>query len=133
VAWQWSLIRQPSGSTAALSNPTARNPTFTPDVADLYIFRLKATDAAGAISIRTLELAAVPAEMAVLSSPQRRPDGAFELTLIGQTNRSYTVQVSTNLTTWTDWTSVTPSSFNTLLTDPAAAQDRQRFYRAQTR
>ncbi|MBI4325911.1 MAG: hypothetical protein HY674_11685 [Chloroflexi bacterium] len=133
VAWEWSWIRRPAASMAALSDANARNLTFTPDVADLYVFRLKATDAAGAISIRTIELTAVPANVAVLPSPPRRPDGSFQLTLIGQTNRAYTVQVSTDLTTWTDWTNVTPASFRTPLTDPAAAQDPQRFYRAQTR
>ena len=60
------------------------------------------------------------------------PDGSFQLTLMGQTNQSYTLQVSTNLTTWMDWTNVSPASFSTLLTDPAAAHDPQRFYRART-
>ncbi len=54
VAWQWSVIRRPSGSVASLSAANVRNPTFTPDVADLYVFRLEATTAAGALSIRTL-------------------------------------------------------------------------------
>jgi hypothetical protein len=133
VAWQWSLIRLPAGSTAVLSDANVRNPTFTPDVADLYVFRLKATNAAGAICIRTLELSALPAEVAVLVLPQRLSDGSFQLILIAQTNQSYTLQVSTNLSMWTDWTNVTPASFSTLLTDPAAAHDPQRFYRARTR
>jgi hypothetical protein len=118
---------------AALSDANVRNPTFTPDVADLYVFRLKATNAVGAICIRTLELTAVPANVAVLASPQRLPDGSFQLTLIAQTNQSYTLQVSTNLSAWMDWTNVTPASFSTPLTDPAAAADPQRFYRARTR
>jgi hypothetical protein len=99
----------------------------------LYVFRLKATNAVGAISIRTLELTAVPADVAVLASPQRLPEGSFQLTLIGQTNQGYTLQVSTDLFTWTDWTNVTPASFSTPLTDPVAAHDPQRFYRARTR
>jgi hypothetical protein len=81
----------------------------------------------------TLELTAVPANVAVFASPQRLPDGSFQLTLIGQTNQSYTLQVSTNLTTWTDWTNVAPASFSTPLTDPIPAHDPQRFYRARTR
>jgi len=132
VAWQWRLIRDPAGSSAALSAANVRNPTFTPDVADLYVFRLEATNAAGVVCIRTLELTAEPANLAVLASPQRLPDGSFQLTLIGQTNRSYTLQISTDLTTWTDWTNLTPASYSTPLTDPAAAHDPQRFYRART-
>ncbi len=129
VAWKWSWIRRPATSMAELSDVNVRNPTFMPGVADLFVFRLRVTDAAGAISIRTLELTAVPADVAVLASPQRLADGSFQLTLIGQTSQSYTVQVSANLTTWADWTDVTPPSFSTPLTDPAAARNPQRFYR----
>jgi hypothetical protein len=63
----------------------------------------------------------------------RLPDGSFQLTLIGQTNQSYTLEVSTNLATWNDWTNVAPVSFSTPLTDPAAAHDPHRFYLARTR
>ena len=59
VAWQWRLIRVPSGSSASLSAANVRDPSFTPDVADLYVFRLEATNAAGAICIRTLAFTAV--------------------------------------------------------------------------
>jgi len=58
TAWQWTVIRRPSGSTAAFSSSTARNPTFRPDVADLFTFRLVATDAAGKASISTVSLTA---------------------------------------------------------------------------
>ena len=60
VAWQWSEIRVPPGSTAALSSTTVRNPTFTPDVLGLYVFRLVATDAAGNQSITTVQLTVRP-------------------------------------------------------------------------
>jgi len=56
TAWQWSEIRVPTGSSAALSATTVRNPTFTPDVADLYVFRLVAADASGGQSISTVLL-----------------------------------------------------------------------------
>ena len=133
TAWQWKLIRRPAGSTAELIPATIRNPTFTPDVADLFVFRLLGTNKlTGAVSIRTLELSAVSADVAVLSSPQRLADGPFQLSLIGQTNQSYTLQVSTNLTTWTDWINATPASFTTPLTDAEAPRHAQRFYRART-
>ena len=47
TSWQWSVIRRPSGSTAQLSSTTLRNPTFTPDVADLYQFQLIASSSSG--------------------------------------------------------------------------------------
>jgi hypothetical protein len=60
VAWQWRLVRTPAGSANASWTANVRNPTFTPDVADLFIFRLTTTNAAGAIAIRTLAFSAVP-------------------------------------------------------------------------
>ncbi|MGA2867171.1 MAG: hypothetical protein ABSF95_22060 [Verrucomicrobiota bacterium] len=60
VAWQWRLIRDPSASSASLSAANVRNPTFTPDVADRYVVRLEATNAAGAVCIRTLAFTAGP-------------------------------------------------------------------------
>jgi DNA-binding beta-propeller fold protein YncE len=47
TSWQWSIVRKPAGSSTTLSSTTIRNPTFTPDVADLYIFRCVATSATG--------------------------------------------------------------------------------------
>jgi sugar lactone lactonase YvrE len=55
TSWEWSVIRRPAGSTATLSSTTIRNPTFTPDVADRYVFRCRATSAAG-MSISTVTL-----------------------------------------------------------------------------
>ena len=78
VAWQWTLIRRPTASTALPSNAGIRNPTFTPDVPDLYTFQLQATNAAGDIAISTLTLAAgLPP--AIVTPPQNQavPAGAF--------------------------------------------------------
>jgi DNA-binding beta-propeller fold protein YncE len=61
TSWEWSMIRQPSGSSAALSSPTVRNPTFTPDVAGLYQFRVIARSSSGA-SITTVSFQAHAAE-----------------------------------------------------------------------
>ncbi len=47
TAWDWQIIRKPNGSTAALSSTTIRNPTFTPDAADMFQFRLTATGPTG--------------------------------------------------------------------------------------
>ncbi len=73
VAWQWRLIRDPSASSAALSATNVRNPTFTPEVPDLFVFRLEATNAAGSICIRTLAFTAVPAT-SEHSNPASDPD-----------------------------------------------------------
>jgi len=71
VTWQWNEIRFPTGSSAALSSTSIRNPTFTPDVADLYVFRLLATDAAGNQSISTVQLMGTPGAAAKLAFGQQ--------------------------------------------------------------
>jgi sugar lactone lactonase YvrE len=43
-SWQWSIIRRPPGSVAALSSVTARSPTFTPDRPGGYTFELIASN-----------------------------------------------------------------------------------------
>ncbi|MEI7732004.1 MAG: immunoglobulin domain-containing protein, partial [Verrucomicrobiota bacterium] len=69
--WEWSLIRCPAGLTNSLSSSTTRNPTFVPNVADQYIFRLRATNSLGQISIRTLSFTATNGTApAVLTPPQ---------------------------------------------------------------
>lgn len=39
-SWRWEVVRRPTGSSAVLSATTSPNPTFTPDVPDVYVFRL---------------------------------------------------------------------------------------------
>jgi streptogramin lyase len=64
TAWEWALIRRPSGSTAVLSSTSVENPTFTPDVADLFVFRLTASNSAGAriSTVSVLVTATVPGD-----------------------------------------------------------------------
>jgi sugar lactone lactonase YvrE len=57
-AWEWRVIRRPADSRAELSDTTARNPTFTPDVAGLYTIRLLATGMSG-LSLSTVDLTAM--------------------------------------------------------------------------
>lgn len=57
TSWQWSIIRRPATSSAELSSPAVRNPTFTPDRAELYVFRLEAASAAGR-SVSTVSITA---------------------------------------------------------------------------
>jgi hypothetical protein len=89
VVWQWRLIRDPAASSAALSAANVRNPTFTPDVAGLYVFRLEATSAAGAVcSIGTLAFTAVPPPPTILTPPltQTAEMGSLAVFWVGVTN-----------------------------------------------
>jgi streptogramin lyase len=66
TTWEWTLIRRPPGSTAELSSTSVENPTFTPDVADLFVFRLNASNSAGAristVSVFVTVTATVPGD-----------------------------------------------------------------------
>jgi RHS repeat-associated protein len=44
LTYQWDILSQPATSTATLTNPTAVNPTFTPDLAGLYVVQLIVND-----------------------------------------------------------------------------------------
>lgn len=50
LTFAWSFLAVPPGSTAALSNPAAVMPTFTPDRPGDYVVQLVVTDAEGAVS-----------------------------------------------------------------------------------
>jgi hypothetical protein len=136
LAWHWRLIRDPSASSASLSAANVRNPTFTPDVADLYVFRLSATNAAGAICIRTLAFTAVPAP------PGTRPaillnDGSFGVRsnhfgfdVSAGTGQVVVVSTSTDLVNWTDLATNTAGASPFYFRDPAPPNSPYRFYRA---
>ena len=70
TSWQWRVIRQPSGSNSVLSSASIRNPFFTPDVADLYVFQLTASDGVKT-SITTVSLAATAGPL-INTGPRRR-------------------------------------------------------------
>jgi sugar lactone lactonase YvrE len=133
VAWQWRLIREPSGSTAALSAANIRNPTFVPDVADLYVFRLEATDATGAISIRTLDFTAVLPPPTILLN-----DGGFGVrsnpfgfNINWASGMTVVVEASPSLTnpTWYPLGTNTLTSGSSYFSDPQWTNYPSRFYR----
>jgi hypothetical protein len=67
VSWSWTMIRRPANSSAQLSSSTARNPTFTPDVADLYVLRFEGTDPSGRVAIGILNVASVATQPQIRS------------------------------------------------------------------
>ncbi|HEY3323559.1 MAG TPA: PKD domain-containing protein [Planctomycetota bacterium] len=78
TSWEWTLIHKPSWSNADFSSTTVANPTFTPDAADLYVFRLVATDASGAQSISTVQFTGTPgppSTFSILDIPSAIPAG----------------------------------------------------------
>ena len=121
----------PSASSAALSAANVRNPTFTPDVADLYVFRLEATNAAGAICIRTLAFTAVPPPPTILLN-----DGSFGVrsnrfgfNVSAGAGQVVVVETSTNLVNWTGVATITLTNRSAYFSDPQWANYPARFYR----
>ncbi len=58
-----------------------------------------------------------------------RPDGAFQLAVIGNLGNSYALMGSTNLVNWTALLKFTCTNLPTLLVDPASSSFDRRFYR----
>jgi hypothetical protein len=130
VAWQWRLVRIPAGSATASWTANIRNPTFTPDVADLFIFRLTATNAAGAIAIRTLAFTAGPGPSVFQAVTLTQ--GTLDLTWSTEAGASYQLQYSPDLNS-TNWTSLggpQTATGPTLSATDYATTGPARFYRA---
>ena len=67
VSWLWTIIRRPADSSAQISSSTARNPTFTPDVPDLYVVRFEGTNSSGRFAIGTLNLDSIATQPQIRS------------------------------------------------------------------
>jgi hypothetical protein len=113
----WLLLRRPADSVASLSAANVRNPTFTHDVADLYVFRLQATNAAKAICIRTLAFTATPAPPRILEALLVWTNGQFSLPLQSQAGSAVEIQASTNLVDWTSVATLTNEAGTMPFTD----------------
>jgi hypothetical protein len=128
VAWQWSIIRRPANSVALISVANTRNPTFTPDVADLFVFRLEATNAAGAICIRALAFTATPTPPRIVAASLVWTNGQFSFTVQSQAGSAVEIQASTNLVDWTSLATLTNETGTLPFTDTDNTYTR-RFYR----
>jgi sugar lactone lactonase YvrE len=130
TAWRWNLLRRPANSTAMLSSTTIRNPTFTPDVADLYVFQLRASNAAGKISLFTVSFTATHPVVPPVLSTVNWANQTCRVTLQSNSGFSYTLEYkdALSLTNWLTLPTLTGNGAVLTLTDPAAT-NRQRFYR----
>lgn len=97
TSWSWSIERRPAGSTAELSSTTIRNPTFIPDVAELYTFLLRAEGPDG-IRYSTMDvmattcatpLASVVASTATTAVCATGTNGTATVSVSGGVSRTY--------------------------------------------
>jgi sugar lactone lactonase YvrE len=129
VAWQWRLVRIPATSALASWTANVRNPTFTPDVADTFVFRLTATNAAGAIAIRTLAFTALPPPP--VFQRVKLTQGTLELTWSTEAGASYQLEYLSDLnsTNWTSLRGPLTATGPTLSATDYATNGPARFYR----
>jgi hypothetical protein len=64
-----------------------------------------------------------------LANPRVRADRVFEFTLVGRTNRSYTVEFTTSFNGWTNLTNITLTGPQSPVTDGGSSNAPSRFYR----
>lgn len=76
---------------------------------------------------------AIPAAAPVLLDPKRLPNGRFQLTVSGESNRTYSVQASTNLVQWTPLATNVAFAGEFEFLDTNAPAIPNRFYRALAR
>jgi hypothetical protein len=129
VAWRWSVIRRASGSTADLSDAGVGNPTFTPDVADLFVFQLMATNALGHRCVRTVELNAISPGVAVLFNPAYT-SGVFSVSVPTVPGQAYVLEFKDTIEggAWSALPSRMGDGTSIVLVDPNSP-GQTRFYR----
>jgi sugar lactone lactonase YvrE len=97
ISWSWSVVRRPAGSTGQLSATATVNPTFVPDVADLYVIRFEGTDSSGRLGIGTVELDAGKAGQLIIDYLSVSPTTIILGGAGGNPGGPFSVLLSSNL------------------------------------
>jgi hypothetical protein len=76
-----------------------------------------------------LQSSTPPIQPPTLGAISPLPNGAIEVTLTGVAGQTYAIQFSSDLKNWSDLTNIILTNSAGSFTDPAAADNKQRFYR----
>lgn len=68
LTYKWALISKPTNSTAALSSATSAKPTFTADIAGVYVFTLQVNDGKVDSAVATVSVNASAANVAPVAN-----------------------------------------------------------------
>jgi hypothetical protein len=68
LTYKWGLLSKPTNSTAALSSITSAKPTFTADIAGIYVFTLQVNDGKIDSAVTTVSVTASAANVALVAN-----------------------------------------------------------------
>jgi len=123
LIWQW---RFGTAAIAGATNPTIILRNTTPASAGDYSVII--TNLAGAVTSPPAAL--VISVRPLISASAGITNGQIEWQLTGTPGDTYAIELSSNLVDWTPADTLTNESGNVRFTDPAAANEPLRFYRA---
>jgi hypothetical protein len=118
--WQFAGTNLPNATNAILTLPNVQfnqAGTYT-----LIVTNMFGTPASYPATLTVLGT--------VLTQPQILPDGNFQMLLQGMANRSYEIEISTNLTNWSLLKTVNYTTGQLPVVDTTTSNVVQRFYRA---
>ena len=69
LAYQWSIVSAPGGSTAGISNPTSMTPSFTPDLPGTYTIQLVVNDGTVSSAPDTVRLEVIQPNRNPIANP----------------------------------------------------------------
>jgi uncharacterized repeat protein (TIGR01451 family) len=100
LTYQWSLVSVPTGSTAALTNPTALRPSFVADQAGLYEAELQVTDAHAVVSLEATVLIGAGTAVPPSANPGMYPTASIGGQVTLDASQSTDVSGAPLLDTW---------------------------------
>ncbi|HMJ89954.1 MAG TPA: immunoglobulin domain-containing protein, partial [Candidatus Acidoferrum sp.] len=123
LAYQWRKndVNIPGANGAAYFIPSAQS-------ADEGIYSVIVSNTGGSAPSAAAQL--IVAVAPVLGVPHALVDGTFTFTLFGQSNRSYDLYSSSNLTAWSNFATITLTNTSMPVLDTSASNAPGRFYRA---
>jgi preprotein translocase subunit SecF len=68
ITYKWTLLNKPTNSNAALSSATSAKPTFTADIAGVYVFSLQVNDGKVDSAVTTVSVNASAANVAPVAN-----------------------------------------------------------------
>jgi hypothetical protein len=125
--YEWSLVRGSANPPPGISLNPDGVLSGVPTTNGVYNFQLQVTDIVSNLMKKTLEISVNPRP--TLVEPTLFANRFQMVLAVGGGNQNYTVEVSTNLETWTSLFVTNSVATNAFLITDTNATSRSRFYR----